>query len=234
MSDYLWDKSGEPEEDVKQLEELLGQLRFQPRTFEVPAILPVVPRRASRAAVNFSWPRLAVAASLALTLLAGAWLVFTKQKTASAPAQAANNGSAGRDAATARPTQPTTENGTQPNTNQLASGLASGGAAGEKSERRRREAVERISAPESGRRQRREFISAGQKRPAAPQRQLTGRELNAQREQIANSTQADAVALTPQERDAMEKFVLAMRVTSEKLNYAERQVQSMSDSSPRR
>lgn len=31
MSDYLWDKTGEPEEDVAQLENLLGALKHRPR-----------------------------------------------------------------------------------------------------------------------------------------------------------------------------------------------------------
>jgi hypothetical protein len=40
--------------------------------------------------------------------------------------------------------------------------------------------------------------------------------------------------VTPQEREAMEKFLLAMKVTSEKLNYAERQVADLNTKSPQR
>ena len=29
--DYLWDKSGEPDPQIQELEEILGTLRFQPR-----------------------------------------------------------------------------------------------------------------------------------------------------------------------------------------------------------
>ena len=36
MSDYLWDKTGEPEEDVARLEQLLGTLRYEPRPLELP------------------------------------------------------------------------------------------------------------------------------------------------------------------------------------------------------
>ena len=81
MSDYLWDKTGEAEEDVERLEELLGTLRFQPRTFEVPAIMPVAPRR-TLARHTFTWSRLAVAASLLLMLLAGAWLAMITRNRA--------------------------------------------------------------------------------------------------------------------------------------------------------
>lgn len=31
MSDYLWDRSGEPDPEIKELEETLSVLRYQPR-----------------------------------------------------------------------------------------------------------------------------------------------------------------------------------------------------------
>ena len=59
--DYLWDKTGEPDPQIQQLEEILGTLRYQPK-------LLVLPRR------NY-FPLLAIAASLLLALLAGGfWL----------------------------------------------------------------------------------------------------------------------------------------------------------------
>jgi hypothetical protein len=51
------------------------------------------------------------------------------------------------------------------------------------------------------------------------------------REQIAKN---GADAMTPREREAMAKFLLAMKVTSEKLNYAERQVATLSHDEPQR
>jgi hypothetical protein len=64
--DYLWDKSGPPDPEIQQLEEILGTLRYQPKPFEVPRI---VARRRSYV------PLLAIAATLLLALLAGAiWL----------------------------------------------------------------------------------------------------------------------------------------------------------------
>ncbi|MEA2174752.1 MAG: hypothetical protein QOD00_2344 [Blastocatellia bacterium] len=70
MDDYLWDKSGEPDEEVERLEELLGALRYQPRELELPETLQLAhaPRR------NY-WPGLAAAAALILMGLAGLWLV---------------------------------------------------------------------------------------------------------------------------------------------------------------
>ncbi|MCA1816002.1 MAG: hypothetical protein LC746_06270 [Acidobacteria bacterium] len=190
MSDYLWDKTGEAEEDVERLEGLLGQLRFQPRTFEVPAIMPFAPRR-TVARKSFTWPRLAVAASLLLALLAGAWLVATKQRTNGTPqiAHAPANGAITNP--TQQPTAP------QPGKDQSAS-----------------------VATNVGRHQRHEFVPGAPKRLAAPPRQSNAPGVSVPREEIATN-------LSPEERAAMAKFLLAMRVTSEKLNYAERQVASV-------
>ena len=64
--DYLWDKSGPPDPEIQQLEEILGTLRYQPKPFEVPN--NVVRRR------NY-FPVLAIAATLLMALLAGGiWL----------------------------------------------------------------------------------------------------------------------------------------------------------------
>ena len=60
--DYLWDKTGQPDPEIQQLEEILGTLRYQPRPL-------ALPRQRSY------FPLLAIAASLLLALLAaGVWL----------------------------------------------------------------------------------------------------------------------------------------------------------------
>jgi len=60
--DYLWDKTGQPDPQIQQLEEILGTLRYQPKPL-------VLPRKR-----NY-FPLLAIAASLLLALLAGGiWL----------------------------------------------------------------------------------------------------------------------------------------------------------------
>lgn len=72
--DYLWDKTGEPDPQIQQLEEILGTLRYQPR----PLPLPVTRRRSY-------FPVLAIAATVLIALLAtGLWL---RVRTNNQPAQ---------------------------------------------------------------------------------------------------------------------------------------------------
>jgi hypothetical protein len=60
--DYLWDKTGQPDPQIQELEEILGTLRYQPKPLAIPH------RR------NYV-PLLAIAASLLLALIAGGiWL----------------------------------------------------------------------------------------------------------------------------------------------------------------
>jgi hypothetical protein len=215
MSDYLWDKTGEPEEDVERLEELLGQLRFQPRTFEVPATLPFAPRRTvAPARHTFSWSRLAIAASLLLMLLAGAWLIATKQRTNDAQKLA------GAQPSNTITTQPTQQPKQQQQKDQLANNPSNNDEATATKGHVRRGSIEQASASNVGRHQRHEFINvARMKRSDAQPRHSNVGDVNATHEEIAS--------LTPQEKLAMEQFMLAMRVTSEKLGYAERQVATL-------
>jgi negative regulator of sigma E activity len=84
MSDYLWDKSGEPEAEVERLEELLGRLRH---TRGAPELPHEVETHASTRAGLFSngWlsrpARLAAAAALLLAVLAGALVALRTFKT---------------------------------------------------------------------------------------------------------------------------------------------------------
>ena len=65
--DYLWDKSGEPDPQIQELEEVLGTLRYQPKALDIPPEM-LTPRRR-----NY-WPLLAIAASVLLALIAAsAW-----------------------------------------------------------------------------------------------------------------------------------------------------------------
>ena len=67
--DYLWDKSGPPDPEIKQLEDILGTLRYQPKPFEIPRDVPAPRRR------NYFPLIAAIAATLLVALLAGAvWL----------------------------------------------------------------------------------------------------------------------------------------------------------------
>jgi hypothetical protein len=70
---YLWDRTGEPDAEVQQLEELLGTLRYQPRPLEIPATINVSRKR--------TFIPLAVAAAIALLMIgAGLWIRFANSK----------------------------------------------------------------------------------------------------------------------------------------------------------
>ena len=68
--DYLWDKSGEPDPQIQELEQILAPLRYQPK----PLALPVVRKR--------NYLPLAIAATVLIALLiTGLWLRLRTQKS---------------------------------------------------------------------------------------------------------------------------------------------------------
>ena len=72
--DYLWDKSGEPDPEIQQLEGILGTLRYQPKPLQLPKD-PAATRRRNYFAL------LAIAATVAVALLTGGlWLLLPKQE----------------------------------------------------------------------------------------------------------------------------------------------------------
>jgi hypothetical protein len=82
---YLWDRSGEPDPEVQELEEILGTLRYQPRPLEIPNNIRVDRRR------SFV-PAMAMAAAIALlAVLLGLWFSFNRRQTV--PALAAKHDS---------------------------------------------------------------------------------------------------------------------------------------------
>ena len=80
MSDYLWDKSGEPDADVERLEEMLGVLRHARRApelrFEVGANASTTRAGLFGRAGLMRPARLAAAAALLLAVLAGALVLL--------------------------------------------------------------------------------------------------------------------------------------------------------------
>ena len=67
---YLWDRSGEPDAEIQELEEILGTLRYQPRPLEIPSHIQIGQRR------HFV-PAIAIAAAIALfAILIAAWFSF--------------------------------------------------------------------------------------------------------------------------------------------------------------
>jgi hypothetical protein len=73
--DYLWDKTGQPDPQIQQLEEILGTLRYQPKPLALPQ------KR------NY-YPLLAIAASLLLALLAGGIWLRMRSRNEAPPQQA--------------------------------------------------------------------------------------------------------------------------------------------------
>lgn len=92
MSDYLWDKTGEPDAEVERLEKLLGTLAHRPRALELPPAARVAhaPRR------GVTRPAMAFAAALALLLLAGGWLFASRRANHRQAAQSSSQTPAAR------------------------------------------------------------------------------------------------------------------------------------------
>jgi hypothetical protein len=100
--DYLWDKTGEPDPEVQQLEEILGTLRYEPRPLEIPPGLQIALQVGrERRFFRDSGSRLAIAATIAMLLLGlGLWLGLQRlqrpqstgvAQTSNSPAPAAVN-----------------------------------------------------------------------------------------------------------------------------------------------
>ncbi|MEJ7713624.1 MAG: hypothetical protein WKF84_28195 [Pyrinomonadaceae bacterium] len=69
--DYLWDGSGEPDPEVKQLEEAFSSLRFEMKAPPLGNVFNHVRRQRS---VGRYYPTLAVAAAITIAVMAGALL----------------------------------------------------------------------------------------------------------------------------------------------------------------
>jgi hypothetical protein len=225
MSDYLWDKTGEPEEDVEQLENLLGALKYQTRPLDIP--LSAMPKAATRPAwMSFSRPQLAIAASLLLMLLAGIWFVTRQGETQK---NELAKGKQGSEAVGSR--QP--ENAFATNDTKTDDNDSINNAPGKHDEvnnadapkpREDRARIVSVSAPKTQRSTR--GLLAGRQK-LQPRRSVG--DAPATREEIAvNGTRWEIEQpLTPQQRDATEKLMLALQVASAKFNYAQREMREI-------
>lgn len=82
--DYLWDRTGEPDPEIQQLEQVLGTLRYQPRPLELPA-------QARIGRPRTFLPRMAIAAAVATMLVGGvAWMLLFRQDASVAPRSASH------------------------------------------------------------------------------------------------------------------------------------------------
>jgi len=72
--DYLWDRTGEPDPEIQQLEEVLGTLRYQPRPLAIPAHVESGKRQS-----HFS--HFAIAAAIAVMVLGGGcWFLLNSRR----------------------------------------------------------------------------------------------------------------------------------------------------------
>jgi hypothetical protein len=71
--DYLWDRSGEPDAEIQELENILGALRYQPQPLQIPHDFQTARRRSF-------FPAMAIAAAIALfAILVGLWFGFNRR-----------------------------------------------------------------------------------------------------------------------------------------------------------
>jgi hypothetical protein len=73
---YLWDRTGEPDPEVRELEEILGTLRYRARALEIPDNIGLTSR-------GPFFVKLAIAAAIALIAIAlGSWINLNRHRPA--------------------------------------------------------------------------------------------------------------------------------------------------------
>lgn len=195
--DYLWDKTGEPDPEIQQLEEILGTLRYQPRPLEIPAGSEV---RRNRDFFRDFGPRLAIAATIAIVLLGlGLWLGLQRLQRSQPQTVVKNQNTRGPSV------NPASTLGRTPNEkqNQIVKLPDSDQKPGDKSRRRRVNSA---------------LLAANRARNEA------------RKERVRNSQLA--VKELQEGKAAKDQLMLALRVASAKLNFAQRKTQSTNPRDP--
>ena len=197
--DYLWDKTGEPDPEIQQLEETLGTLSYQPRPLEIPADLQTESRPGffSGIAPRLA-PRLAIAATIVIVLLGlGLWLGLQRWQRGQPPAvaEAPNTPAPGSN--------PGSTPLLTPNEDQNSSGVATLPASEQKHSYGPRR--HRVNPP---------LLAAN-----------PNRSLNQARKEVVKNPQL-AVNELQEGRAAKDQLMLALRVASAKLNFAQRKMQN--------
>jgi hypothetical protein len=70
---YLWDRTGEPDPEIQKLEELLGELRYQPRPLHIPDNITIGRKR------SFFVPMTIAAAIIMIAILSALWFQFSRK-----------------------------------------------------------------------------------------------------------------------------------------------------------
>jgi hypothetical protein len=201
--DYLWDKSGEPDPEIQQLEQTLGRLRYKRPVQPLP--LPATPARPWYRP-SFS-PMLAIAATLVILILAGGlWLGLRRTNS--------NNGS---DPVATRAAPEVTKSP------QLASGpvhpvgpIDTTGSVGatDVNKRTTKQSIPRLPLDKSNRR------AADERRQEVAN--LTERTMRIRREQRINR----------EGELAKEQLIKALLITSDKLNAVQKKIQGNQERGP--
>jgi hypothetical protein len=183
--DYLWDRSGEPDPDVQELEQVLGTLRYQVQPLQLPAGI-----RPERGRSYF--PRLAIAAAIALMILtAGFWVRIHRSQT--------------------------------PTTGEVANGLPT--ATGEKN-RQEVAAASPTPAPVN-----QQVAVSPKNGTPVEERTVRHRKPFVPGNSLAKNSVAPhddlSIAQLDEARAAKEQLMLALRVASAKLNFAQRKTQGV-------
>jgi hypothetical protein len=222
MSDYLWDKTGEPDEDVEQLENLLGTLKYQPRPLDIPAHAMPTARAARPATQFFSRPRLAIAASLLLTLLAGLWFVNRQGET---PRNEIVLGNKGSEIVESKQTEQAVVTDDKNGNDGSINNAEINNPVAQKLREEKTVAVKAVTGDRQQRAARRLHAKRQKLQP-----RLSVEHAPAPRELVASNVGTRwevEQPLTPQQREATEQLMLALRVASAKLNYAQREMQEI-------
>lgn len=212
MSDYLWDKSGEADATVDRLEKLLAERRHEPEPLRLPpAISPPAPRVRNP---RYAYPQVAaLAAAVVLAILVGVWALTTDEREGRENVSVAANDVRQKapGGESARPPAPVV---TAPPVESTA------GPEGEGARRRARQ------APAAARREARTIKRAAGEPPAVARAGRTSRGASPEGGGLtAGGAEADSPALV-ERRLAKEQLMLAMRVTSAKLNVARNMTQT--------
>lgn len=225
MSDYLWDKSGEADPEIERLENLLAARRYEPAPLQVPHAVT------DRAVPQAYRPRrvlqqvAALAAGIVLAVITGVWMHGKRQDVRTENMVVAARDEL-REASFEEPRQPSAP-GSSASVLEVeqASGIGSDGIDEERSGRRTRERIGTV------RRERRTMklrihVPLNVARVA---RRTPGRISENGNSSVAPEDAGDAelLASLPEERaQAKEQLMLAMRMTSQKLNAARDRTQA--------
>lgn len=189
--DYLWDKTGEPDPEIQQLEEVLSTLRYEPRPLEIPVGLEV---GRNRSFFRDFGPRLAIAATIAMVLLGlGLWVGLQRlQRSQLSQVTKAPGGLE----VTGNPSPAATDSRSESQTPKLAA-----------------------TAPEPDQK------PMGQRRRNRLSQSVLAGNSNRGRSEVVKNPQL-ALSERQEAEAAKNQLMLALRVASAKLNFAQKKAQS--------